>query len=78
MLFATTFVYIIKSSADGASDGRWQDAVTEAIAATEESFPGREVVCYLDKKSFKGGERQELIAYLDKLGRRWALKAEDI
>ena len=60
------------------NSGRWRGAVDEAVEATQRAYPGRPIFCYLDKKSFKGSERQALMAYLDGKGLRHTFKEEAI
>ena len=45
--------------------GPWQHSIQVAIEQTRESFPENKVVAYLDRKSFKGWERQSIRRYLE-------------
>ena len=49
----------------GEPGGRWREATLEAIDSTQRAFPGGEVWAYLDRKSFKGWQRQALIRFLE-------------
>ena len=44
--------------------GPWRHAVTIAIEATRIAFPGGSVFAHLDRKSFKGWQRQALASLL--------------
>ena len=44
--------------------GSWKHAVTVAIEATRLAFPGGSVFAHLDRKSFKGWQRQALASLL--------------
>ncbi len=44
--------------------GLWRQAIDEAIDSTRRAFPGGEVWAYLDRKSFKGWQRQSIMRYL--------------
>ena len=48
--------------------GPWRHSVTVAIESTREAFPGGEVFAHLDRKSFKGWEREALSNLLNDLG----------
>mmetsp|Transcript_38722 Transcript_38722/g.51027 ORF Transcript_38722/g.51027 Transcript_38722/m.51027 type:complete len:386 (-) Transcript_38722:147-1304(-) len=56
----------------------WQDAVMEAIYSTEASFPGCKVICHLDKKSFKGAHRAQLIEFLNSKKQQHVLKSNEL
>jgi D-aminoacyl-tRNA deacylase len=47
--------------------GLWRQAINEAIDSTRKAFPGGEVCAYLDRKSFKGWQRQSIMRYLQEL-----------
>lgn len=47
--------------------GSWKHAVTVAIEATRLAFPGGSVFAHLDRKSFKGWQRQALSSLLSSL-----------
>ena len=48
--------------------GSWRQAIGAAIEATEQAFPGGDLVCSMDKKAFKGWQRQAVRAYLQEEG----------
>jgi D-aminoacyl-tRNA deacylase len=59
----------------------WQACVREAVQATRQAFsaPAPEIVVHVDKKAFKGAERQALAAFVrEDLGLRVALKASEV
>ena len=45
--------------------GAWQDSIRVAINQTRESFPNQKVVAHLDRKSFKGWQRQSIRRFLE-------------
>lgn len=48
--------------------GIWTHAIDSAISATRLAFPGAEVWAYMDRKSFKGWQRQAIRRYLESIG----------
>jgi D-aminoacyl-tRNA deacylase len=40
--------------------GMWENSIRKAIAATRAGYPGGDVVCSMDKKAFKGWQRQAI------------------
>lgn len=48
--------------------GSWRQAIGAAIEATKQAFPGGDLVCSMDKKAFKGWQRQAVRAYLQEEG----------
>ena len=52
----------------GEVGGMWENSIRKAIAATKLGFPGGEVVCSMDKKAFKGWQRQAIRDLLEELG----------
>jgi len=49
---------------EGLPHGSWRHAVTMAIESTRIAFPGGSVFAHLDRKSFKGWQRQALASLL--------------
>ncbi len=43
---------------DGDVLGTWRQSILGALASTQEAFPGGDIVCSMDKKAFKGWQRQ--------------------
>jgi D-aminoacyl-tRNA deacylase len=48
--------------------GSWQHAISEAVVSTQIAFPGAQLMLHLDRKSFKGWQRQALLRYCDSMG----------
>ena len=48
-------------------DGLWKQAIDEAVDSTRRAFPGGEIWAYLDRKSFKGWQRQSIMRYMREL-----------
>ena len=48
--------------------GEWRHAIDIAIASTEKAFPGGRIVVHLDRKSFKGWQRQAIRRHLEEAG----------
>ncbi|MBT4407932.1 MAG: hypothetical protein HOC79_08690 [Euryarchaeota archaeon] len=49
-------------------EGTWASSIDEAVASTKLAFPKGELWAYLDKKSFKGWQRQVIMRHLDSIG----------
>ena len=47
--------------------GMWENSIRKAISSTKSAFPGGEVVCSMDKKAFKGWQRQAIRELLEEL-----------
>ena len=45
--------------------GAWRHSIDVAIDSTRESFPGGQIVAHLDRKSFKGWQRQAVRRHLE-------------
>ena len=46
----------------------WKQSIDAAISSTSCAYPGGKIVCNVEKKSFKGWQRQLIYAYLEELG----------
>ncbi|MBK71384.1 MAG: hypothetical protein CMB43_03030 [Euryarchaeota archaeon] len=44
--------------------GTWQQAIDSAISATKQAFPNGKIICSMDKKAFRGWQRQAIRDYL--------------
>ena len=44
--------------------GAWKQAMDAAIRTTRQTFPGGVLVCSMDKKAFRGWQRQAIREYL--------------
>ena len=44
--------------------GTWNQSLSQAIAATETAFPSGKIICSMDKKAFRGWQRQAIRDYL--------------
>ena len=53
---------------DGPPGGPWKHSVLTAVESTKMGFPGGEVFAHLDRKSFKGWQRQALASLLEDKG----------
>ena len=47
--------------------GNWRNSLTSAINSTKNAFPNGNIVCSMDKKAFKGWQRQAIREYLQEL-----------
>jgi D-aminoacyl-tRNA deacylase len=56
-----------QTTEEGLPSGPWRHAVTIAIESTRIAFPGGSVFAHLDRKSFKGWQRQALASLLSEL-----------
>lgn len=48
--------------------GTWKQSIQAGLEATRTSYPGGDIVCSMDKKAFKGWQRQAIRAYLESVG----------
>lgn len=68
---------------DFGEEGRWREAVTEAVRSTRVAFPGAGggvaggVGALVDKKAFRGGERAALLDHLATLGVEHRFKSSE-
>ncbi len=46
----------------------WQDSIISAIESTKKAFPGGNIFVHLDRKSFKGWQRDEIKNFLAEIG----------
>lgn len=53
---------------DGEVGGTWKPSILAALDSTRRSFPGGELVCSMDKKAFRGWQRQAVRALLHEEG----------
>ena len=44
--------------------GTWNQSISQAIAATKTAFPNGKIICSMDKKAFRGWQRQAIRDYL--------------
>ena len=56
-----------EATSDELPDGLWRQAIDEAVDSTRRAFPGGEIWAYLDRKSFKGWQRQSIMRYMQEL-----------
>ena len=54
-------------SGSSTSSGPWKHSVSTAVESTRAAFPGGRVFAHLDRKSFKGWQRQALSSLLSEL-----------
>ena len=52
---------------DGNIGGMWENSIRKAIQSTRLAFPGGDIVCSMDKKAFKGWQRQAIRELLEEL-----------
>ena len=45
---------------DGQIHGTWKQSILGALSSTSKAFPGGDLVCSMDKKAFKGWQRQAI------------------
>ncbi len=48
--------------------GQWRHSIKVAYESTKSAFPGGQVIAHLDKKSFKGWQRQSIKRYCEEIG----------
>ena len=57
-----------EQSSEGQITGTWKQSILAALEATRRSFPGGELICSMDKKAFRGWQRQAIRDLLQEQG----------
>ena len=55
-----TYALPFDQSSEGEITGTWKQSILAALEATRRSFPGGELICSMDKKAFRGWQRQAI------------------
>ena len=55
-----TYALPFEKDENGNIFGMWETSIRKAISATKKAYPGGEIVCSMDKKAFKGWQRQAI------------------
>lgn len=63
-----TYALPFEQGDDGQILGAWKQSILAALSSTRASFPGGELVCSMDKKAFRGWQRQAIRALLEEEG----------
>ena len=50
------------------ASGLWRQSIDAALASTQRAFPGGNIVFSMDRKAFKGWQRQAIRKHLSDLG----------
>lgn len=68
-MLATYALPFIKPESEGEiPGGTWKQAIDAALKTTKQSFPGGNIVCSMDKKAFRGWQRQGIRDHLQSIG----------
>ena len=62
-----TYALPFEKDDDGTISGMWKNSLLKAIDSTKIAYPGGEIVCSMDKKAFKGWQRQAIRDLLEEL-----------
>lgn len=62
-----TYALPFERDEDGNISGMWENSIRKAIASTNLAYPNGEIVCSMDKKAFKGWQRQAIRDLLEEL-----------
>ena len=62
-----TYALPFEKKDDGTISGMWKNSLRKAIDSTKIAYPGGEIVCSMDKKAFKGWQRQAIRDLLEEL-----------
>ena len=62
-----TYALPFSKDESGNVSGMWENSIRKAIAATKLAYPGGDVICSMDKKAFKGWQRQAIRDLLEEL-----------
>ena len=63
-----TYALPFEMAENGDVLGTWKQSIEAGLEATKTSFPGGDIVCSMDKKAFKGWQRQAIRTYLESVG----------
>ena len=64
-MLATYALPFDKPEEEGKSPGgTWSQSISQALAATKIAYPGGKIICSMDKKAFRGWQRQAIRDYL--------------
>lgn len=55
-----TYALPFEKTEDGRVEGAWRQSILAGLDATRQAFPGGSLVCSMDKKAFKGWQRQAI------------------
>tara|TARA_B100001094_G_scaffold318998_1_gene363248 strand:- start:520 stop:1299 length:780 start_codon:yes stop_codon:yes gene_type:complete len=62
-----TYALPFEKEDDGTISGMWENSIRKAIDSTKIAYPGGEIICSMDKKAFKGWQRQAIRDLLEEL-----------
>ena len=62
-----TYALPFEKDDDGTISGMWENSLRKAIDSTKIAYPDGEIVCSMDKKAFKGWQRQAIRDLLEEL-----------
>jgi len=63
-----TYALPFEQMSEGEITGTWKQSILNALEATRRSFPGGELICSMDKKAFRGWQRQAIRDLLEAEG----------
>ena len=63
-----TYALPFEQGSEGEITGTWKQSILAALEATRRSFPGGELICSMDKKAFRGWQRQAIRDLLEEEG----------
>ena len=63
-----TYALPFEQMSEGEITGTWKQSILAALEATRRSFPGGELICSMDKKAFRGWQRQAIRDLLEEEG----------
>ncbi len=63
-----TYALPFEQNDDGRITGAWRQSILAALESTRASFPGGEIICSMDKKAFRGWQRQAIRTLLEDEG----------
>ena len=67
-MLATYALPFIKPEVEGKQPGgNWKNSINSVINSTKQAFPNGNIVCSMDKKAFKGWQRQAIREYLEEI-----------
>jgi hypothetical protein len=67
MLAAYAMPFIKPEDENSIPGGNWKNSLNVAIESTKRAFPNGNIICSMDRKAFKGWQKQAIRAHLAEL-----------
>ena len=64
MLATYALPFVKPETENSAPEGNWKNSINAAVESTKQAFPNGKIICSMDKKAFKGWQRQAIREHL--------------